>query len=113
MDGSAAPFLALIERAGTVAQDAARRAIKVLKPVRVSDDGASAALLPDHGFSMSFEIDFDNPLIRRQDICAERSSRRRSRANSAAARTFGLLDDVDAAARRPGWRAAARSTTPS
>ena len=32
------------------------------------ENGASAALLPDHGFSMSFEIDFENPLIRQQDI---------------------------------------------
>src|SRR6266581_2561253 len=51
MDGSAIPFLDLIERVGVVAQDAARRTIKILKPVSVDDDGASAALLPDHGFS--------------------------------------------------------------
>src|SRR5579863_9810364 len=60
MDGSAQPFLFLIEHAGTVEQDAARRAIKVLKPVVVDHAGASAALLPDHGFAMSFEIDFAN-----------------------------------------------------
>ena len=40
MDGSAAPFVALIERAGIVTQDAARRAIKILKPVRVGESGA-------------------------------------------------------------------------
>src|SRR5262245_54407716 len=68
MDGSAAPFLDMIRRAGTVSQDAARRAVRILKPVKVSDGDASAELLPDHGFSMSFEIDFDNPLIRRQDM---------------------------------------------
>ena len=71
MDGSSAPFLFLIECAGVVEQDSARRAIKVLKPVSVVEDGASAALLPDHGFSMSFEIDFANPLISRQDICVD------------------------------------------
>src|SRR6516162_7911213 len=69
MDGSSAPFLFLIECAGLIEQDAARRAIKVLKPVSVSEKGATAALLPDHGFSMSFEISFLNPLIRQQDIC--------------------------------------------
>jgi UDP-3-O-[3-hydroxymyristoyl] N-acetylglucosamine deacetylase len=94
MDGSAAPFLFLIECAGIVEQDPARRAIKVLKPVSVIDDGAMVALFPDHGFSMSFEIDFDNPLIRRQDIClvfdAETFKSELSRA-----RTFGLLDEVD------------------
>src|ERR1700731_2324951 len=68
MDGSAAPFLFLIECAGIVEQDVARRAIKVLKPVSIVEDGASAALFPDDGFSMSFEIDFENPLIRRQEL---------------------------------------------
>jgi len=94
MDGSAAPFLFLIECAGSVEQDAARRAIKVLKPVSVTADGASAMLVPDHGFSMSFEIDFDNPLIRRQAISlvfdADTFKTELSRA-----RTFGLLDEVD------------------
>src|SRR5690349_4122566 len=68
MDGSAAPFVDLIEGVGTEAQDAPRRAIKIIKPVEVVENGNSAALLPDSGFSMSFEIDFDNPLIRHQDI---------------------------------------------
>ena len=94
MDGSSAPFLFLIECAGVVEQDAARRAIKVLKEVSVTDDGATATLSPDHGFSMSFEIDFDNPLIRRQDIWlmfdAETFKTELSRA-----RTFGLLDELD------------------
>jgi UDP-3-O-[3-hydroxymyristoyl] N-acetylglucosamine deacetylase len=92
MDGSAAPFTRLIARAGSVAQDAARRAVKVLKPVCVSDNGASAALLPEHGFAMSFEIDFDNPLIRRQDITLNFEPGTFD-AELAPARTFGLLDD--------------------
>ncbi len=92
MDGSAAPFVFLIEHAGVVAQDAARRALKILKPVSVSDNGASAALLPEHGFSMSFEIDFDNPLIRRQDI-ALAFEPETFKTELAPARTVGLLDD--------------------
>ncbi len=92
MDGSAAPFLQLIARAGTVAQDAARRAVKILKPVTVAADGSTAALLPEHGFSMSFEIDFDNPLINRQDI-AVTFDPGTFEAELAPARTFGLLDD--------------------
>jgi UDP-3-O-[3-hydroxymyristoyl] N-acetylglucosamine deacetylase len=92
MDGSAAPFTLMIERAGIVAQDAVRRAFKVLKPVWVSANGASAALLPEHGFSMSFEIDFDNPLIRRQDISLNFEPGT-FKAELAPARTFGLLDD--------------------
>jgi UDP-3-O-[3-hydroxymyristoyl] N-acetylglucosamine deacetylase len=92
MDGSAAPFMQMIGRAGIVEQDAVRRAFKVLKPVWVSANGASAALLPDQGFSMSFEIDFDNPLIRRQDITLNFDPAT-FKAELAPARTFGLLDD--------------------
>jgi UDP-3-O-[3-hydroxymyristoyl] N-acetylglucosamine deacetylase len=94
MDGSAAPFLFLIECAGIVEQDAARRAIKVLKPVSVIEAGATAALLPDHGFSMSFEIDFANPLISRQDarVVFEAGT---FKSEISRARTFGLLDEVD------------------
>src|SRR5262249_54862964 len=49
MDGSSAPFMFLIECAGIVEQGAVRRAIEVLKPVSVIEDGATAALFPDHG----------------------------------------------------------------
>ena len=93
MNGSAAPFLFLIECAGIVGQDAPRRAIKVLKPVSVVEDIATAALLPDHGFSMSFEIDFDNPLIRRQDACMVFDATT-FKSELSGARTFGLLDEV-------------------
>ena len=94
MDGSSAPFVFLMECAGVVEQDAARRAIKVLKPVSVIEGGATAALFPDHCFSMSFEIDFESPLIRRQalnlafDVATFKIQISR-------ARTFGLLDEVD------------------
>ena len=93
MDGSAAPFVCMIERAGIVPQDAARRAIKILKPVVVNENGASAALLPEHGFSMSFEIDYDNPLIRRQDITLSFEPGT-FEVELAPARTFGLIDDL-------------------
>jgi UDP-3-O-[3-hydroxymyristoyl] N-acetylglucosamine deacetylase len=92
MDGSAAPFMALIERAGIIAQDRARRAIKVMKPVCVGDETNSAELAPDDGFSMSFEIDFANPLISRQDIALDFAPGT-FKAELAPARTFGLLDD--------------------
>jgi UDP-3-O-[3-hydroxymyristoyl] N-acetylglucosamine deacetylase len=93
MDGSAAPFVFLIECAGIVEQDAPRRAIEVLKPISVVADGAMAVLSPDHRFSMSFEIDFESSLIRRQGmsvaIDADTFKSELSRA-----RTFGLLDEV-------------------
>jgi UDP-3-O-[3-hydroxymyristoyl] N-acetylglucosamine deacetylase len=94
MDGSSAPFLFLIECAGFVEQDAARRAIKVLKPVSVCDESGTAALLPDHGFSMSFEISFTNPLINRQDMCVVFDATT-FKEELSRARTFGLLDEVD------------------
>jgi UDP-3-O-[3-hydroxymyristoyl] N-acetylglucosamine deacetylase len=94
MDGSAAPFVSLIERAGALAQDAERLAIKVLKPVTVVDRGAAASLSPASGFSMSFEIDFDNPVIRRQEIHLA-FDRDAFKVELSRARTFGLLDDVD------------------
>jgi UDP-3-O-[3-hydroxymyristoyl] N-acetylglucosamine deacetylase len=92
MDGSAAPFVRLIERVGTEMQDAPRRAIKIIKPIEVAENGASAALLPDSGFSMSFEIDFDNPLIQHQDISLSIDPDAFN-TELAPARTFGLLDD--------------------
>ena len=92
MDGSAAPFVRLIEGVGTEVQDVPRRAIKIIKPVEVVENGSSAALLPASGFSMSFEIDFDNPLIRHQDISLSIDPDGFN-AELAPARTFGLLDD--------------------
>ena len=97
MDGSAAPFVDLIDRAGTVSQDAARHAIKVLKPVMLRDGFASAALLPSGGFSMSFRIDFDNPLIRRQEIHLA-CDRGTFKEDLSRARTFGLIGG-----RSPEW----------
>jgi UDP-3-O-[3-hydroxymyristoyl] N-acetylglucosamine deacetylase len=94
MDGSSAPFLFLIECAGLVEQEVARRAIKVLKPITITEDGATAALLPDHGFSMSFEINFANPLISQQDICMEFDATT-FKEEISRARTFGFLDEVD------------------
>ena len=92
MDGSAAPFTRLIQDVGIEMQDMPRRAIKIMKPVEVAGSGSSAALLPDSGFSMSFEIDFDNPLIRHQDISLNIDPDVFND-ELAPARTFGLLDD--------------------
>jgi len=94
MDGSAAPFLFLIECAGIVEQDAARRAIKVLEPMQVGDKNRSAALLPDDGFSMSFEIDFTSKAVSRQDMSLAIDAES-FKSELARARTFGFLHDID------------------
>jgi UDP-3-O-[3-hydroxymyristoyl] N-acetylglucosamine deacetylase len=94
MDGSAAPFLFLIECAGIAEQDAPRRAIKVLKTVTVADRGKSVSLMPDHGFSMSFEIDFASRVVSRQDISVVFDSET-FKSEISRARTFGFLHEVD------------------
>ena len=67
MDGSAAPFLFLVECAGVVEQAAPRRAVKILKPVAVREGDKVAMLTPSHGFSVHMEIDFPVPTIGRQE----------------------------------------------
>jgi UDP-3-O-[3-hydroxymyristoyl] N-acetylglucosamine deacetylase len=94
MDGSAEPFLFLIECAGIVEQDAPRRAIKVLKPVRVLEKNRVASLRPDVVFGVSFEIDFPNELVRRQDISLAVDPET-FKSDLARARTFGFLEEVE------------------
>jgi UDP-3-O-[3-hydroxymyristoyl] N-acetylglucosamine deacetylase len=94
MDGSAAPFVFLIECAGIVEQVAPRRGIKVLKPVRVGVNGNAASLVPADGCRFSFAIDFASGAIRQQelsyDLDIENFKHEISRA-----RTFGFLDEVE------------------
>ena len=94
MDGSAAPFVFLLECAGTAPQDAPRRAIRILKPIAVSENGRSATLCPDAGFSMSFAIDFASDAINRQDITIAIDPES-FKSDIARARTFGFLHEAD------------------
>jgi len=94
MDGSAAPFVFLIECAGLVEQHAPRRAIKVLKRVSVDGNGKSAALVPDDECRLSFAIDFANDAIKRQELSFTLDSGNFKHEISRA-RTFGFLDEVD------------------
>ena len=94
MDGSAAPFVDAIDQAGLTARALPRRYIEVIKPVRVSKDGALGELRPyQHGFRVEAEIEFNHPLIGRQalalDIEADTFRRELARA-----RTFGFMKDV-------------------
>lgn len=63
LDGSAKPFVEMIERVGTRNQRPPRRAIKILKRVEVVVDGKIAALVPGEGFGIDFEIDFPSKAI--------------------------------------------------
>ncbi len=93
MDGSAAPFIFLVECVGTVEQDAPRHAIQVMKPVEIADDERRLSITPSDRFSVSFEIVYDHPLIGHQtcfvDLADGTFKRELSRA-----RTYGFLRDV-------------------
>ena len=95
MDGSAAPFVFLVECAGLEPQETPRRAIRIEKPIRVPDDGRSAALEPARqGLTLDVEIDFDSAVIgqqHRRDYLDRATFKR----DLARARTFGFLSDVD------------------
>lgn len=96
LDGSAAPWLFLIDCAGLSGSLAPGGAIEVLRPVRVEDSsGAFAELLParEPAFDADLEIDFPNTAIGRQRL-AMRITRQSFRERLADARTFTLAEDV-------------------
>ncbi|MEW5727562.1 MAG: UDP-3-O-acyl-N-acetylglucosamine deacetylase, partial [Pseudomonadota bacterium] len=93
MDGSAAPFLFLVECAGAVEQEAPRRAIRVLKHVSVSDGGKTASLAPGAGCTLRFEIDFASQAIARQEF-AVTLDRGSFKSEISRARTFGFEQEV-------------------
>jgi UDP-3-O-[3-hydroxymyristoyl] N-acetylglucosamine deacetylase len=94
-DGSAKPFVDLIEAAGLSAQAAARAAIEVLEPIEIVDRDKRAGLYPADRFEMAFEIDFPTAAIGAQmvDLVVDPDTFRRE---IAPARTFGFLHEVEA-----------------
>jgi UDP-3-O-[3-hydroxymyristoyl] N-acetylglucosamine deacetylase len=94
MDGSAEPFVEAIERVGTVAQNAPRRAIRILKPVTVVDGAKSASFTPDTITTFSFDIDFDNAVIAKQSHAVELDGES-FKDEISRARTFGFLHEVE------------------
>lgn len=94
MDGSAAPFVFLIECAGVTVQKSPRRALRILSEVSVSEPHRSASVLPGSGFSVGFEIDFGDTLIGRQEWFTEVNETTFKR-DVARARTFGFLQDIE------------------
>lgn len=63
MDGSASPFVYLIQEAGVEEQEAARKFITVTKTVEVKEDDKWARFEPYHGFKVDFAIDFNHPVF--------------------------------------------------
>jgi len=94
MDGSAAPFVFLIECAGIASQAAPRRAIEILKPICVEDGERRAELLPGIGFSVGFEIEFGSGAIGQQDMAVQLVNGT-FKGELSRARTFGFVEEVD------------------
>ena len=94
MDGSAAPFVEAIDQAGIETLSAARRYIKVLKPVRVNADGSYGELRPyARGLRIEAEIEFADLPIGRQSFALDIEPQL-FRRDLARARTFGFMRDV-------------------
>ncbi|HKK29943.1 MAG TPA: UDP-3-O-acyl-N-acetylglucosamine deacetylase [Alphaproteobacteria bacterium] len=94
MDGSAAPYMFLIECAGIATLPTRRQVLRILKPVRVGEGGKYAALKPSAYPELDVTIEFPNRLIGRQRTRIALSGTR-FKTDLARARTFGFADEVD------------------
>lgn len=94
LDGSAEPFIKVLDQAGRRRQDSLRQYIEVLETVEVIDGDKRAALMPSDTFELAFEIQFDSAPVGRQRVELEvtEESFREELANC---RTFGFLKDVE------------------
>ncbi len=94
MDGSSAPFMFLIECAGTVEQSAPRRALKIIKEIEVGTPDKLVRLGPSATPTISYDIDFDSPVIRRQQA-EMKFINGTFKSEISRARTFGFLHELD------------------
>ncbi len=98
MDGSAGPFVFLIQSAGIAEQEVAKRFIRIRKPVQVDgEEGKFARFEPYNGFKVSFTIEFDHPLF--NGMCQESAIDFSSTSfvkEVSRARTFGFMKDIEA-----------------
>jgi len=96
MDGSAGPFVFLIQSAGIVDQNAPKRFIRIKKPVTVKDGDKWARFEPFEGFKVSFVIDFKHPAFTggNQQATVDFSTTSFVKEVSRA-RTFGFLKDIE------------------
>lgn len=93
MDGSAAPFVLLLRKAGVQRQSAPRRALRIKKPISLTRDGKTIEAYPHAGFAVDYTISFPHRLIGVQSMCLEVTPR--SFAQVARARTFGFYKEVE------------------
>jgi len=96
MDGSSASFIFLIESAGIEEQNASKKFLRIKKKIRVEDGEKFAEFKPYNGYRISFEIDFDHPMIKSKltklsvDFSTLTFLKEISRA-----RTFGFLKEIE------------------
>ena len=96
MDGSAAPFVFLIQSAGIEEQAAPKRFIRIRRPVEVREGDKWARFQPFDGFNVEFEIEFDHPIFKRHHRRASMDFSSTSFLKEVArARTFGFMRDLE------------------
>src|SRR3982751_761735 len=96
MDGSASPFVLLIQQAGIVEQGAPKRFLRVLRAVEVKDGDKWARIEPFAGYKLSFSIEFRHPVIERSTQAVEVNFAETSYLKEIArARTFGFMHEVE------------------
>ncbi len=96
MDGSAGPFVFLIQSAGIVEQDAPKKFIRIKRPVKVAEDDKTASFEPYDGFKVTFGIDFDYPVFRNRSLKASVDFSSTSFVKEVSrARTFGFMHEIE------------------
>lgn len=96
MDGSAGPFVSLIQSAGLVEQDARKKFVRIKRKITVEDGDKVASLLPYNGFKVSFTIDFDHPAFRGRNSHAQLDFSTTSFVRDVSrARTFGFTHEIE------------------
>ena len=96
MDGSAAPFVFLLQSAGVLPQNALKKFMRILQPVEVTEGDASASLSPFEGFKLSYTLEYDHPVFAEHEhtACVDFSMTSFVKEVSRA-RTFGFLADFE------------------
>ena len=96
MDGSAGPFVFLLQSAGIAEQEAPKRFIRIKRPVEVRDGDKIARFEPHDGFRIGFTVEFDHPAIPASQSRAEVEFSSVSYIREVSrARTFGFMRDLE------------------
>jgi UDP-3-O-[3-hydroxymyristoyl] N-acetylglucosamine deacetylase len=96
LDGSAAPFIYLLESAGVIEQSAVKKFIRILQPIEVREGDKWVRLDPHEGFAVHLTIDFDHPVFKKSEQKMEIDFAKTSYIGEISrARTFGFVHEVE------------------